>query len=85
MEAYYSLQTNTGRPGDIVPNTNLLLNLPLVQYLPLQNFTIKDQHLLKPPPVMGASEYYIITNATISRRRDFLFTYIAINWKIIYE
>lgn len=57
MEAYYSLQTNTGRPVDIVPNTNLLLNLPLVQYLPLQNFTIKDQHLLKPPPVMGASEY----------------------------
>ncbi|XP_065216053.1 serine/threonine-protein kinase SIK3 homolog isoform X2 [Planococcus citri] len=55
MEAYYSLQTNTGRPVDIVPNTNLLLNLPLVQYLPLQNFTVKDQHLLKPPPVMGAN------------------------------
>ncbi len=56
MEAYCSLQTNTGRPSDIAPNANVLLNLPLVQYLPLQNITVKDQNLLKPPPVMGASE-----------------------------
>ena len=47
---------HTGRPFDILPNTNLLLNLPLVKNQPPQNFTVKDQHLLKPPPVMGASK-----------------------------
>ncbi|XP_072152314.1 serine/threonine-protein kinase SIK3 isoform X2 [Bemisia tabaci] len=40
---------------NILPNTNLPLNLPLVQNQPPRNFTIKDQHLLKPPPVMGAN------------------------------
>jgi len=39
--------------------TNLPQNLPLVQNEPLQNFTFKDQHLLKPPTVMGASKFMI--------------------------
>lgn len=38
----------------MLPNTNLPLNLPLVQNQSPQNFSIKDQHLLKPPSVMGA-------------------------------
>lgn len=33
------------------------VNLPMLQNQPLHNLTIKDQHLLKPPVVMGASEY----------------------------
>ncbi|KAH8401619.1 hypothetical protein KR009_006789 [Drosophila setifemur] len=32
------------------------INLPMLQNQPLHNLTIKDQHLLKPPVVMGASE-----------------------------
>lgn len=41
---------------NILPNTNLPQNIPLVQYQPPHNFTIKDQHLLKPPPVLGAGK-----------------------------
>ncbi|XP_068144703.1 uncharacterized protein Sik3 isoform X2 [Drosophila tropicalis] len=33
------------------------MNLPMLQNQPLQNLTIKDQHLLKPPVVMGASSF----------------------------
>lgn len=33
------------------------MNLPMLQNQPLHNLTIKDQHLLKPPMVMGASKY----------------------------
>lgn len=36
--------------------TNIPVNLPMLQNQPLHNFTIKDQHLLKPPTVMGASK-----------------------------
>lgn len=32
------------------------MNLPMLQNQPLHNLTIKDQHLLKPPVVMGASK-----------------------------
>lgn len=32
------------------------LNLPMLQNQPLHTFTIKDQHLLKPPIVMNASK-----------------------------
>ncbi|XP_068204278.1 serine/threonine-protein kinase SIK3 homolog [Palaemon carinicauda] len=39
----------------VLPQTNLPQNLPLVQHQPPQNFTIKDQHLLKPPPFMGTA------------------------------
>lgn len=52
---YDYLQNSTGREIEPVPHANVLLNLPMAQFLPLQNFTIKDQHLLKPPSVMGAS------------------------------
>ncbi|KAK0167566.1 hypothetical protein PV327_004946 [Microctonus hyperodae] len=44
--------------GQMLPQTNLPLNLPLVQHQPPQNFQIKDQHLLKPPPVMGATSSF---------------------------
>ncbi|XP_055838738.1 uncharacterized protein LOC129906825 isoform X2 [Episyrphus balteatus] len=33
----------------------LPMNLPMLQNQPLHNLTIKDQHLLKPPTVMGAT------------------------------
>nr|CAD7259117.1 unnamed protein product [Timema shepardi] len=51
LEAHYIKME--GRQLNILPNTNLPLNLPKVQHQPPQNFTVKDQHLLKPPPVMG--------------------------------
>ncbi|KAM7315336.1 serine/threonine-protein kinase SIK3 [Ixodes scapularis] len=41
-------------PLSALPHTNLPLNLPRVQNQPPQNFSVKDQHLLKPPPAMGA-------------------------------
>lgn len=53
LEAHY-MKGGTGQPLNIFPDTNLPQNIPLVQYQPPHNFTIKDQHLLKPPPVMGA-------------------------------
>lgn len=34
----------------------LPMNLPMLQNQPLHNLTTKDQHLLKPPTVMGASK-----------------------------
>lgn len=43
-------------PMSLLPQTNLPQNLPLVQNLPPQNFSIKDQHLLKPPPFMHAGK-----------------------------
>ncbi|KAK3913599.1 Serine/threonine-protein kinase SIK3 [Frankliniella fusca] len=60
LDAHYILPSyrteglQAGNPFGILPNTNLPLNLPLVKNQPPQNFTFKDQHLLKPPPVMGA-------------------------------
>lgn len=32
------------------------INLPMLQNQPINTFTVKDQHLLKPPMVMGASK-----------------------------
>ncbi|GAB6027427.1 hypothetical protein CHUAL_001693 [Chamberlinius hualienensis] len=46
-------QGGAGVPLSVLPNTNLPQNLPLVQNQPPQNFSVKDQHLLKPPPIMG--------------------------------
>lgn len=43
-------------PMALLPQTNLPQNLPLVQNLPPQNFSIKDQDLLKPPPFMHAGK-----------------------------
>lgn len=39
------------------PTQNVPINIPMLQNQPIHNLTIKDQHLLKPPMVMGASEY----------------------------
>lgn len=33
------------------------INLPMLQNQPINTFTVKDQHLLKPPMVMGASKW----------------------------
>ncbi|GFT45651.1 hypothetical protein NPIL_362642 [Nephila pilipes] len=41
-------------PLSALPHTNLPQNLPLVQNQPPQVFCVKDQHLLKPPQVLGA-------------------------------
>lgn len=41
-------------------NLQIPLNLPMLQNQPLHTFTIKDQHLLKPPVVMNASKYLIV-------------------------
>ena len=41
----------------IIPNMNLPMNIPLLQGLATENFSVKNQHLLRPPPYMGASEY----------------------------
>ncbi|XP_001663093.2 serine/threonine-protein kinase SIK3 homolog [Aedes aegypti] len=38
------------------PHTqNVPINIPMLQNQPIHNLTIKDQHLLKPPTVMGAT------------------------------
>lgn len=42
------------------------INLTTLQNLPLQNLTIKDQHLLKPPVVMDASRFYVCCVKTFS-------------------
>ncbi|XP_022250689.1 serine/threonine-protein kinase SIK3-like isoform X2 [Limulus polyphemus] len=49
-----NLQLPPVLPLSALPNTNLPQNLPLVQHQPPGNFTFKDQHLLKPPPVLDA-------------------------------
>ncbi|KAL0281085.1 UNVERIFIED_CONTAM: hypothetical protein PYX00_002182 [Menopon gallinae] len=56
LESHYNpyMKLDNWDEVNIIPNTNLPVNIPLVQHQPPQNFTIKDQHLLKPPPAMGA-------------------------------
>ncbi|XP_039441126.1 uncharacterized protein LOC120421895 isoform X2 [Culex pipiens pallens] len=39
------------------PTQNVPINIPMLQNQPIHNLTIKDQHLLKPPMVMGASAF----------------------------
>ena len=41
-----------GRAAGILPQTNLMQNLPLVCNLPPENFSSKNPHLLKPPPAL---------------------------------
>ncbi len=42
-----------GRGGiQILPQTNLTQNLPLVSNLPPEKFSVKNPHLLKPPPAL---------------------------------
>ncbi|XP_043196738.1 serine/threonine-protein kinase SIK3-like isoform X2 [Amphibalanus amphitrite] len=56
----YGVPTGVGGGGGaarlypVLPQTNLAQNLPLVQHQPPQRFSTKDQHLLKPPTVLGA-------------------------------
>ncbi|XP_022693053.1 serine/threonine-protein kinase SIK3-like isoform X2 [Varroa jacobsoni] len=42
-------------PISALPHTNLPANLPLVQNESPQNFSVKDQHLLKPPGAFGST------------------------------
>lgn len=42
--------------GTAMGANQIPLNLPMLQNQPLHTFTIKDQHLLKPPVVMNASK-----------------------------
>jgi serine/threonine-protein kinase SIK3 len=44
-----------GMRGVILPQTNLMQNLPLVSNLPPESFSVKNQHLLKPPPALQLS------------------------------
>lgn len=55
MESHFITHLHTGCNVNVLPNTNLPMNIPLVEFQSPKNFTIKDQHLLKPPQVMGAS------------------------------
>jgi serine/threonine-protein kinase SIK3 len=58
-------ELNVDNPADnlavpklsIIPNMNLPANIPLLQGLPTENFSVKNPHLLRPPPYMGASAY----------------------------
>ncbi|XP_042905921.1 serine/threonine-protein kinase SIK3 isoform X2 [Parasteatoda tepidariorum] len=54
---YYgpTLHPGTALPVSALPHTNLPQNLPLVQNQNPQMFCVKDQHLLKPPQVLGAA------------------------------
>lgn len=47
--------------GTAMGANQIPLNLPMLQNQPLHTFTIKDQHLLKPPVVMNASKDLIKT------------------------
>uniref|UniRef100_A0A182IR27 Non-specific serine/threonine protein kinase n=1 Tax=Anopheles atroparvus TaxID=41427 RepID=A0A182IR27_ANOAO len=40
------------------PTPNVPINIPSLQNQPIHNLTIKDQHLLKPPTVMGATSSF---------------------------
>ncbi|KAG8195836.1 hypothetical protein JTE90_008531 [Oedothorax gibbosus] len=55
-QPYYgpTLHPAQALPLSALPHTNLPQNLPLVQNQPPQVFCVKDQHLLKPPQVLGA-------------------------------
>lgn len=43
---------NHCNPVSMLPNTNLAAKLPAVQHQPPRYFSVKDQHLLKPPHAM---------------------------------
>jgi serine/threonine-protein kinase SIK3 len=42
--------------GGAMGQTQIPINLPMLQNHPINTFTMKDQHLLKPPMAMGASK-----------------------------
>jgi serine/threonine-protein kinase SIK3 len=60
-----------GTGGENIMGPHIPMNLPMLENQPLNTFTIKDQHLLKPPTVMGASMYMIFFNF-ITLRTKFL-------------
>lgn len=70
MESHYITHLQTGCNVNVLPNTNLPLNIPLVEFQSPKNFTIKDQHLLKPPQVMGASNR-VQTNSIVKKSYHF--------------
>ncbi|XP_050557704.1 mucin-17 isoform X2 [Spodoptera frugiperda] len=50
---YVSAHFNQASPNvSLLPNTNLAAKLPAVQHQPPRYFSVKDQHLLKPPHAM---------------------------------
>lgn len=50
--------------GSTMGPNQIPINLPMLQNHPINTFTVKDQHLLKPPMVMGASKL----NTFLSKR-----------------
>lgn len=50
--AIASFQQQTSPNVSMLPNTNLAAKLPAVQHQPPRYFSVKDQHLLKPPHAM---------------------------------
>ena len=53
--APYLIPGQHGRATGILPQTNLTQNLPLVCDLPPENFSVKNPHLLRPPPALQGS------------------------------
>ena len=51
----YIIPGQQGRATGILPQTNLTQNLPLVSNLPPENFSVKNPHLLRPPPALQGS------------------------------
>lgn len=51
----------TAVTANVMGPNQIPLNLPMLQNQPLHTFTIKDQHLLKPPIVMNASMFFIFS------------------------
>ena len=49
------LMAGHGRATGILPQTNLTQNLPLVCNMPPANFSVKNPHLLVPPPALQGS------------------------------
>ena len=71
-----------GTPTMMGPN-QVPLNLPMLQNQPINTFTIKDQHLLKPPMVMGASKLEM-TNRNLTINLNFCswwFWSTSIRWR----
>ncbi|XP_059046828.1 uncharacterized protein LOC131842307 [Achroia grisella] len=50
VSAHFNQQA--GAPVSLLPHTNLAAKLPAVQHQPPRYFSVKDQHLLKPPHAM---------------------------------
>lgn len=62
-QALQPVQPMYFRPDHQIPN--IPTNLPTLQNQPLNLLTIKDQHLLKPPTVMGGNSKYYMATGTL--------------------